>query len=83
MEKPEEERMTKQEVISEVKRITGISYAKLASRSRERGIVKGRAMYCYLRKEHGGASGTELMKELGLSSGTISYLVHQGREVRQ
>jgi chromosomal replication initiation ATPase DnaA len=78
-EKPEKEKMTRQEVIREVKRITGISYEELASRSREREIVKGRAVYCYLRKERSGASGTELMKEMGLSSGTVSYLAHMGR----
>jgi len=76
---PEPKKMTKQQILAEVKRMTGISYKELTSKSRERGIVKGRAVYCYLCKGRGGVNGAELMKELGLSSGTVSYLTHMGR----
>ena len=79
VEEPPPVKMSRQEAANKVKRITGVAYEELSSKSRERRIVKGRALYCYLRREKGGASGTELMKELGVASGTVSYLVHKGR----
>ena len=81
VEGPAPTKQSRQEVAREVKRLTGIGYAELSGKSRERRIVKGRAAYCYLRREKGGATGTELMKELGIASGGVSYLVHKGREL--
>ena len=88
VEEPPPEKMSRQEAANEAKRITGVGYEELSGKSRERRIVKGRAVYCYLRRvycylrrERGGASGTELMKELGVASGTVSYLTHKGREL--
>ncbi len=81
VEEPESAKMSRQEAVNEVKLITGVGYEELSGKSRERRIVKGRAAYCYLRRERGGASGTELMKELGVASGTVSYLTHKGRSV--
>ena len=81
VEEPSCAKMSRQEAANEVERITGVGYEELSGKSRERRIVRGRAAYCYLRREKGGASGTELMKELGVTSGTVSYLVHRGREL--
>jgi len=81
VEEPSPVKMSRQEALNEVKRITGVGYKELAGKSRERRIVKGRAVYCFLRRERGGASGTEMMKELGVASGTVSYLTHRGRDL--
>lgn len=74
-------RMTKEEVLSEVARVTGVSKEDLLSSGRQPRIARGRAVYCYLRKAAGGVSGTVLMKELRISSGAASYLAHKGREI--
>ena len=81
VEEPPPAKMSRQEAANEAKRITGVGYEELLCKSRERRIVKGRAVYCYLRSERGGASGTELMKELGVASGMVSYLSHRGRDL--
>jgi len=81
IETTENKTMSLKEILKKVKRITAIEYKELLGKSRERKIVKGRAVYCYLRKEKGGVTGTRLMKELKLASGTVSYLVHKGRGI--
>ncbi len=81
MEATENKVMSFKEILKEVKRITAIEYKELSGKSREREIVKGRAVYCYLSKEKGGVSGAKLMKELNLASGTVSYLTHKGRGI--
>ena len=81
LEEVEAERMTEAEAKAETKRISGVSFEEISCKSRERRVVRGRAVYCYLRKEKSKASGTEIMKELGISSGTVSYLTHMGRDL--
>jgi hypothetical protein len=60
---------------------TGVGLDEIRSLSRVRKIVKARALYCFLAKEKGGVSGSELMKDLRLTSGAVSHLVSVGREV--
>jgi hypothetical protein len=60
---------------------TGVGLDEIRSLSRVRKIVKARALYCFLAKEKGRVSGSELMKDLRLTSGAISHLVSVGREV--
>lgn len=74
-------RMTKEEVLREVERVTGVTKEDLLSSGRQARIARGRALYCYLRKTAGGVNGAELMKELKISSGAASYLTHKGREL--
>ena len=74
-------RMTKEDVLSEVKRITKVTEEDLLSSGRQPRIARGRALYCYLRKAAGGVNGAVLMKELKISSGAASYLAHKGREI--
>jgi len=75
------ERMTKEEVLSEVERITGVTKEELLSSSRQSRIGRGRALYCYLRKTSARVNGAVLMKELRISSGAVSYLAYKGREI--
>ena len=63
---------------------TGVeSGRKIRSLSRARKIAKARALYCFLAKEKGGVRGSELMKDLRLTSGAVSHLVSVGREIGQ
>ena len=62
---------------------TGIEAEDILSSSRVREVVRARALYCYLAKERCETSGTQLMKQLGLTSGAISHLVVQGREINK
>jgi hypothetical protein len=73
--------MTQEDVFREVERVTGATKEDLVSDGRQPRIARGRALYCYLRKMNGGANGAVLMKELKISSGAASYLVHKGREI--
>ncbi|MFH1619830.1 MAG: hypothetical protein ABIG11_07985, partial [bacterium] len=66
VDEPKPAKISRQEVINEVKRITGVGYEELSGKSRERRIVKGRAVYCYLRRERSCASGAELTRILQL-----------------
>jgi hypothetical protein len=59
---------------------TGVEWTEIRSLNRTRKIAKARALYCFLAREKGGVSGSELMKELRLTSGAISHLVSVGRE---
>ncbi|MCX5785429.1 MAG: transposase [Elusimicrobia bacterium] len=74
-------RMTKEDVLREVERVTGVTKKDLLSESRQPRIARGRALYCYLRKTAGGVNGAVLMKELNISSGAASYLAHKGEEI--
>lgn len=67
-----------EDIRQEVEKITGISFSEIAGVSRERGIAKARALYCYLAKEKAGMTGVELMEELGISSSGISRLTARG-----
>jgi len=62
---------------------TGIEAEEILSANRVREVVRARALYCYLAKEHCGTSGLQLMKQLRLTSGAISHLLSQGREIHK
>jgi len=72
-----------QEVIAIVREKTGVGMGEITSRSRNRKVVKARALYCYLAKERSGVSGGELMRQLNFPSGGISHLISRGREYYQ
>ncbi len=59
---------TLDEAMKQAVKDTGIEAEDILSSSRVREVVRARALYCYLAKEHCGASGTQLMKQLRLSS---------------
>jgi REP element-mobilizing transposase RayT len=73
--------MSLAQIASMVRAKTGVGLDEIRSLSRVRKIVKARALYCFLAKEKGGVSGSELMKDLRLTSGAVSHLVSVGREV--
>ena len=62
-----------------VREKTGVGEKEIRSRSQVRKVVKARALYCYLAREKSGLSGAELMKQLRMTSGTISSLVSRGK----
>ncbi|RPI99521.1 MAG: hypothetical protein EHM36_15870, partial [Deltaproteobacteria bacterium] len=72
---------TLDEAMKQAVKDTGIEAEDIVSSSRVRKVVRARALYCYLAKEHCGTSGSQLMKQLRLSSGAISHLAAQGREI--
>lgn len=69
------------ELLSDVEKRTGIARAHILLPIRDRGPARARAIYCYLCKEKAGASGTELMRELGISQSGVSRLIAKGREL--
>jgi putative transposase len=80
-ERPQAPGRSSAEVLAEVARATGVPGAEVLGRSRCRGLARARAVYCYLCSNEAGCSGSELMRELGLSSGGVSRLVARGREL--
>ena len=74
---------TLEEVMKQVVKDTGIEAEAIFNTSRVRAVVRARALYCYLAKERCGTSGTQLMKQLRLTSGAISHLISQGREIHK
>lgn len=72
-----------EEIVKEVEKKLGIPIHEILGKSQARRVVKARALYCYLAKERCGLSGTQLMEELRLSSGAISYLAQKGRELNE
>ncbi len=74
---------TLDEAMKQAVKDTGIEAEDILSSSRVREIVRARALYCYLAKEDCETSGTQLMKQLRLSSGAISCLVSQGRKIHK
>jgi hypothetical protein len=60
---------------------TGVGWDEIKSLSRVRKIAKARALYCFLAKEKGGVKGSELTKDLRLTSGAVSHLGSVGRKV--
>lgn len=76
-----ERKLSHEEVMKDVIRITGVKPEDILSRSQSRHAARGRAVYCYLAKEKAGMNGTELMKRLGMTSGGICQLVERGRQI--
>lgn len=76
-------RATLDEAMKQAVKNTGIEAEDILSSSRVRKVVRARALYCFLAKERCEASGTQLMKQLKLTSGAISHLVSQGREIQK
>lgn len=59
--------MSLEKIAGMVRTNTGIGLDEIRSLSRVRKIVKARALYCFLAKEKGGVSGSELMKDCNRS----------------
>jgi putative transposase len=74
-----EKKVLLEEIIGVIKKKTGVGEREIRSRSQVRGVVKARALYCYLARERSGISGAELMKQLKMTSGAISSLITRGR----
>ncbi len=77
----ENKKVPLEELIAEVEKKWGVKFEEIASKSQTRRVVKARAMYCHLAKERCGMSGTQLMKQLNLTSGAISNLAYKGRDL--
>ena len=68
------------ELLSEVERLTGILREDIFRRGHDRAPARARALYCYLCKEKAGVTGTELMRELGISQSGVSRAIAKGRK---
>ena len=75
----EKERKTRAEVLATVEQMTGLTKEDIFGHTHERGPAHARAVYCYLCAKDAGSTGSELMRELGMSTGGISKLVAKGR----
>jgi len=75
----EKARKSREEVLAGVESMTGVTREDIFRHTRERGPVQARAVYCYLCAKDAGTTGSELMRELGMSTGGVSKLVAKGR----
>ncbi|MBI4802246.1 MAG: hypothetical protein HY796_06945 [Elusimicrobia bacterium] len=75
----EKEKKSRAEVLAVVENMTGVTKEAIFRHTRERGPVHARAVYCYLCTKDAGSTGSELMRELGMSPGGISKLVAKDR----
>ena len=75
----EKEKKSRAEVLAAVEKMTGVAREDLFRHTHERGPAHARAVYCYLCATEAGASGSELTRELGMSTGAVSKLVAKGR----
>ena len=75
----EKEKKSRAEVLAVVENMTGLTREDIFRHTHARGPVRARAVYCYLCTQDAGASGSELMRELGMSPGGVSKLVAKGR----
>ncbi len=75
------EKMSHEEIVREIENRTGVTEKEILSGSRQRHISQARAIYCHLKKEKGGVSGAELMRELKISCGAVSLLAQKGRSI--
>ena len=66
-------------MLKEAQLISGEKTGLIVNGGRARAAVKIRAVYCFLSREKRGLKRTDLMRELGLSSGAVSYLCRMGR----
>ena len=72
---------SRDELLYEVERLTGIPREDILRRGHDRAPAHARAIYCYLCKEKAGVTGTELMRELGISQSAISRAIAKGRKL--
>ncbi len=70
---------SRDEVLTAVGTMTGLTKEDIFRHTHERRAVHARAIYCYLCTRDAGSSGSELMRELEMSAGAISKLVAKGR----
>ena len=61
--------------------MTGVSEEEIASGTKERKVVKARAVYCYLAKERSKIRGVDLMRDLRLTCVAISRLIERGKDL--
>jgi hypothetical protein len=73
--------MGREEILKEAQLLSGEKAGLIFNGGRTRAAVKIRAVYCFLSGERRGLKGTDLMRELSLSSGAISYLRRLGRRL--
>jgi putative transposase len=66
-------------ILAEASRLSGVACEEILRPNRMRAAARARAIYCYLCREQGGVSGTELMAELKINQSAISKLVAKGR----
>jgi len=69
------------ELLFEVEMRTGIRREEILRPSHDREPARARALYCYLCKEKAGASGMDLMRELGIGQTGVSKLIAKGRKL--
>jgi len=74
---------TRDDILKEAAKIAGISEKEIFIPSHKHKAAIGRAVYCYIAKGKLGVTGTELMKELKITSGGISHLVEKGRKIME
>lgn len=74
----QKERKSRAEVLATVEQMTGLTKEDIFRHTHQRGPAHARAVYCYLCTMEAGSTGSELMCELGMSTGGISKLVAKG-----
>lgn len=72
---------SREELLAEVEKCTGITTKNILRPQFARGPSRARAVYCYLCKEKGGATASDLMRELGISQSGVSKLISKGRRL--
>ena len=74
-----ENQVSLEDVRLEVERKIGINFKEISNRRQKTGVAH--ALYCYLAKEKAGVSGTQLMRELKISSDGVARLVARGEKL--
>lgn len=74
---------SREELLSAVERWTGVPRAEILRPSHCWAPARARALYCYLSREKGGASGTELRRELRIGQSAVSRLAERGRQLME
>lgn len=71
---------SREELLKAVERSTGVPRKEILRPSHRWAPAHARALYCYLCKEKGGVSGSELGMQLKIGQSAVSRLVAKGRE---
>ena len=74
-----ENQVSLEDVRQEVERKIGIDFKEISDREDKTSVA--RALYCYLAKEKAGVSGTQLMRELKISSDGVARLIARGEKL--
>lgn len=76
-----EEKMSPEKAMASATDMAGVTEKEILSRTQERRVVRARELYCYLAKDRGMISGSQLKAQLRMTSGGISRLVERGRNL--